>query len=120
MGSLVNWLFGWLSTAVQNLAKWMTPRILSVSAHPPGNPHPLTHALRPPTCAVVAPLTTLGHWQREIETWTDMNCVVYAGASTDREICQVGLVLSALPAPRFLLHSFSLWLLSSAVPATLP
>lgn len=21
---------------------------------------------------VVAPLTTLGHWQREIETWTDM------------------------------------------------
>jgi SNF2 family DNA or RNA helicase len=21
---------------------------------------------------VVAPLTTLGHWQREVETWTDM------------------------------------------------
>ena len=21
---------------------------------------------------VIAPLTTLGHWQREIETWTDM------------------------------------------------
>ena len=23
---------------------------------------------------VVAPLTTLGHWKREIETWTDMVC----------------------------------------------
>lgn len=21
---------------------------------------------------IVAPLTTLGHWQREVETWTDM------------------------------------------------
>lgn len=29
---------------------------------------------------IVAPLTTLGHWQREIETWTDM--VRYAGGST--------------------------------------
>ncbi|KIY92825.1 chromodomain-helicase-DNA-binding protein [Monoraphidium neglectum] len=35
---------------------------------------------------VVAPLTTLGHWQREIETWTDMNTVVYAGARADRDI----------------------------------
>jgi chromodomain-helicase-DNA-binding protein 7 len=25
---------------------------------------------------VIAPLTTLGHWQREIQTWTDMDCVV--------------------------------------------
>lgn len=23
---------------------------------------------------VIAPLTTLGHWQREIKTWTDMVC----------------------------------------------
>lgn len=23
-------------------------------------------------CLVVAPLTTLGHWKREIETWTDL------------------------------------------------
>jgi len=23
-------------------------------------------------CMVVAPLTTLGHWKREIETWTDL------------------------------------------------
>ena len=40
--------------------------------------------------AVIAPLTTLGHWQREIETWTDMNCVVYAGSAPDREVIQVG------------------------------
>ncbi|KAL4858846.1 Chromodomain-helicase-DNA-binding protein 6 [Chlorella vulgaris] len=37
---------------------------------------------------VIAPLTTLGHWQREIETWTDMNCVVYAGSQADRELIQ--------------------------------
>ena len=23
---------------------------------------------------VIAPLTTLGHWRREIQTWTDMVC----------------------------------------------
>ena len=39
---------------------------------------------------MIAPLTTLGHWQREIETWTDMNCVVYAGGAADRELIQVG------------------------------
>jgi SNF2 family DNA or RNA helicase len=37
---------------------------------------------------VIAPLTTLGHWQREIETWTDMDCVVYAGSAADRAACQ--------------------------------
>lgn len=26
---------------------------------------------------VVAPLTTLGHWQREIETWTGMVGCIY-------------------------------------------
>ena len=40
--------------------------------------------------AVIAPLTTLGHWQREIETWTDMNCVVYAGGQEDRRVIEVG------------------------------
>ena len=35
---------------------------------------------------VVAPLTTLGHWQREIEVWTTMNCVVYSGNARDRDI----------------------------------
>ncbi|GLC56571.1 hypothetical protein PLESTB_001122300 [Pleodorina starrii] len=33
---------------------------------------------------VVAPLSTLGHWQREIETWTDMNVVLLAGSAGDR------------------------------------
>lgn len=56
---------------------------------------PASHAMRanlPPSRSpsflpspVIAPLTTLGHWQREIETWTDMNCVVYAGSQADRE-----------------------------------
>jgi chromodomain-helicase-DNA-binding protein 7 len=26
---------------------------------------------------IVAPLSTLEHWRREIEGWTNMNCVVY-------------------------------------------
>lgn len=37
---------------------------------------------------VIAPLTTLGHWQREIETWTDMDCIVYAGSAADREMAE--------------------------------
>ncbi|KAL4423047.1 hypothetical protein ABPG77_002081 [Micractinium sp. CCAP 211/92] len=37
---------------------------------------------------IIAPLTTLGHWQREVETWTDMNCVVYAGTAQDRAAIQ--------------------------------
>lgn len=35
---------------------------------------------------VVAPVSTLAHWQREIESLTDMNCVVYAGSMEDRTI----------------------------------
>lgn len=35
---------------------------------------------------VVAPVSTLGHWQREIESLTDMNCVVYSGSMEDRNI----------------------------------
>jgi len=35
---------------------------------------------------VIAPLTTLGHWQREIETWTDMNCILYCGNANDKQI----------------------------------
>lgn len=46
-------------------------------------------ALSHPPLAVIAPLTTLGHWQREVETWTDMNCVVYAGTAQDRAAIQV-------------------------------
>lgn len=35
---------------------------------------------------VIAPVSTLGHWQREVESLTDMNCVVYTGNQEDREI----------------------------------
>lgn len=35
---------------------------------------------------VIAPLSTIPHWRREFETWTDMNCVVYHGNSQAREI----------------------------------
>ena len=41
---------------------------------------------RQPMC-VVAPLTTLGHWKREIEKWTAMNAVVFDGSAADREVC---------------------------------
>ena len=37
---------------------------------------------------VVAPLTTLGHWAREIATWTPLHCVTYAGSAADREVCR--------------------------------
>ena len=37
---------------------------------------------------VIAPLTTLGHWKREMEKWTDMNVVVLDGNAEDRRICQ--------------------------------
>jgi SNF2 family DNA or RNA helicase len=35
---------------------------------------------------IVAPLTTLGHWRREIETWTTMNCICYMGGKDDRVV----------------------------------
>eukprot|EP00474_Spongospora_subterranea_P006783 CRZ07241.1 hypothetical protein [Spongospora subterranea] len=35
---------------------------------------------------VVAPLSTLAHWHREIETWTDLNSVVYSGSSESRSL----------------------------------
>lgn len=28
---------------------------------------------------VIAPLSTIGNWQREFETWTDLNVVTYHG-----------------------------------------
>lgn len=37
---------------------------------------------------VIAPVSTLGHWQREIRTWTDMEVVVYAGSADDRAAIQ--------------------------------
>lgn len=35
---------------------------------------------------VIAPVSTLGHWQREMETLTDLYCVVYKGDSNDRHM----------------------------------
>jgi len=37
---------------------------------------------------VIAPLSTLGHWNREFETWTFMNAIVYHGNSDSRRIIQ--------------------------------
>lgn len=33
---------------------------------------------------VVAPLSTLAHWKREFEGWTDLNTIVYHGSGEDR------------------------------------
>ena len=35
---------------------------------------------------VLAPLSTLAHWQREFETWTEMNAIVYHGSHESREL----------------------------------
>uniref|UniRef100_M4BRS8 Uncharacterized protein n=1 Tax=Hyaloperonospora arabidopsidis (strain Emoy2) TaxID=559515 RepID=M4BRS8_HYAAE len=37
---------------------------------------------------VIAPLSTLGHWQREFDSWTDLNTVVYHGSVAAREALQ--------------------------------
>jgi chromodomain-helicase-DNA-binding protein 7 len=39
---------------------------------------------------VLAPLTTLQQWRREIESWTNFNCLLYydEGQSEGRSICQ--------------------------------
>jgi SNF2 family DNA or RNA helicase len=35
---------------------------------------------------VIVPLSTLAHWQREFERWTDMNALLYHGNAASREI----------------------------------
>lgn len=35
---------------------------------------------------VIAPLSTIPNWQREFESWTDMNVIVYHGSSTSRQM----------------------------------
>ncbi|KAH7672958.1 chromodomain-helicase-DNA-binding protein 6-like protein, partial [Aphelenchoides avenae] len=37
---------------------------------------------------IVVPLSTLHNWEREFETWTNMNAVVYHGGGASREIIQ--------------------------------
>ena len=35
---------------------------------------------------IVAPLSTIPHWQREFQGWTDMNTLVYHGTAEDRAV----------------------------------
>ena len=35
---------------------------------------------------IVAPLSTLPHWQREFENWTDLNVIVYHGSAAARDV----------------------------------
>ena len=35
---------------------------------------------------IVTPLSTIGNWEREIKTWTDMNVVVYHGSTVARNL----------------------------------
>ena len=37
---------------------------------------------------VIAPLSTIPNWQREFETWTDMNAIVYHGTTPSRNMLQ--------------------------------
>ncbi|KAI1731410.1 chromo (CHRromatin organization MOdifier) domain-containing protein [Ditylenchus destructor] len=37
---------------------------------------------------IVVPLSTLHNWEREFETWTDMNAVVYHGSAASRQTIQ--------------------------------
>jgi len=37
---------------------------------------------------IVAPLSTLGHWQRELRAWSDMNVIVYHGSASSRQRIQ--------------------------------
>ena len=37
---------------------------------------------------VVAPLTTLGHWAREVSSWTGLDVVSYVGSASDRAVCR--------------------------------
>lgn len=35
---------------------------------------------------VIAPLSTIPHWEREFESWTDLNCIVYHGNIPSRDL----------------------------------
>jgi SNF2 family DNA or RNA helicase len=35
---------------------------------------------------IVAPLSTLSHWQREFNRWTELNTIVYHGSTEDRKL----------------------------------
>ena len=35
---------------------------------------------------IVAPLSTIPHWEREFEAWTNLNCIVYHGSIPSRDV----------------------------------
>lgn len=35
---------------------------------------------------IIAPLSTLGHWRRELATWTALNAIVYNGDAVSRDV----------------------------------
>ena len=35
---------------------------------------------------IVAPLSTIPHWQREFENWTDLNVILYHGSAASRDV----------------------------------
>ena len=46
----------------------------------------VTRYQRPGPYLVVVPLSTIPHWEREIEAWTDLNCVVFHGSEKARDM----------------------------------
>ena len=45
-----------------------------------------THQKIPGPFLIIAPLSTLPHWQRSFQDWTDLNAVVYSGTRKAREV----------------------------------
>ncbi|OWZ16646.1 Chromodomain protein [Phytophthora megakarya] len=83
----VNWmLFNWYQKRNSMLADEMglgktvqTVMYINHLAVVERTPHPFI---------IVAPLSTLGHWQREFDSWTNLNAVVYHGSATARGVLQ--------------------------------
>ncbi|CAH0490644.1 unnamed protein product [Peronospora farinosa] len=83
----VNWmLFNWYQKRNSMLADEMglgktvqTVMYVNHLAVVEGTPRPFI---------IVAPLSTLGHWQREFDSWTNLNAVVYHGSAAAREVLQ--------------------------------
>jgi chromodomain-helicase-DNA-binding protein 7 len=70
---------------------------------------------------VIAPLSTLGHWQRELQSWTELNTIVYHGNAAARQAILEHewwfgeSITSGRKAHQ--LHKFNVLLTTCAVPA---
>jgi hypothetical protein len=80
----VNWLvFNWhnrrnsLLADEMGLGKTITSSCFIKALHQKNVPGPFL---------VIAPLSTLQHWQREVEKWAQLNAVIYQGSAKDREV----------------------------------